>query len=339
MKTDPNRLAWLSVLAAATALAACGRKEEPAAPAAAPAASAPAAAAPAGPVIPPTQVAAPTEAQRATGAELAAKGAGSIAACSTCHGAAGEGQAATGFPRLAGQASAYLRHELESYADGTRKNPVMEPIAKAMTPEQRAATAIYYASLPPDAAPVPSGLAVPARDRAGVLATVGDSAKGVQACANCHGPGGIGSGDLNPYLAGQHPGYLSAALGAWRDGTRNNDPSGQMPVIARSLAPDDVAALSAYYGALPPRSKPMDAERMAAPASASAPAVSSGPRTEAAGAGASTAPAAAAGGAGITQGSGTTGGAQGPGGGGGTGPTSTGNPAAAPSAPAASGVR
>ena len=182
---------------------------------------------------------------------------------------------------------------------------------------------------------MPSGIAVPARDRGTVLATVGDSAKGVQACANCHGPGGIGAGDLYPYLAGQHPGYLSGTLGAWRDGTRNNDPSGQMPVIAKALAPEDVAALAAYYGALPPRSQPMDAERMAARGSASAPAVSSGPRTEVSGAGATTAPAAAAG---ITQGSGITGGAQGPGGGGGTGPTSTGTPAAAPAA-AASNAR
>lgn len=339
MKTDPHRLALLSVLAAATALPACDRQQEPAAPAAAPAASAPVAAAPAGPIISPTQVAAPTEAQRAAGAELATKGSGSIAACNTCHGAAGEGQAAAGFPRLAGQAGAYLRHELESYANGTRKNAVMEPIATAMTSEQRAAAAVYYASLPPNAAAVPSGVAVPARDRGSVLATIGDSARGVQACANCHGPGGIGSGELYPYLASQHPGYLSATMGAWRDGTRNNDPSGQMPVITRSLAPQDVAALAAYYGALPPRDKPMDAERMAAPGFAPAPAVSSGPRTEVSGAGATTAPAAAAGGAGITQGSATTGGAQGPGGGGGTGPTSTGDPAAASSAPAASGAR
>ena len=210
----------------------------------------------------------------------------------------------------------------------------MEPIATAMTPEQRAAAAVYYASLPPNAAGVPSGLAVPARDRGSVLATIGDSARGVQACANCHGPGGIGSGDLYPYLAGQHPGYLSATLGAWRDGTRNNDPSGQMPVIAKSAgAAKTWPPWLRTTGRCRRAAKPMDAERMAAPASAPAPAVSSGPRTEVAGAGATTAPAAAAGGAGITQGSATTGGAQGPGGGGGTGPTSTGNPAAASSPP------
>ncbi|MDB5858483.1 MAG: hypothetical protein JWQ76_2172, partial [Ramlibacter sp.] len=285
----------------------------------------------AGPIIPPVQVAAPTEAQRAAGAELAAKGSGAIAACNTCHGAQGEGQMAAGFPRLAGQSSAYLRHELESYANGTRKNDVMEPIATALTEDLRTAVSVHFASLPPNGGPVPTG-PVPARDRGTVLSTVGDSARGVQACANCHGPGGIGSGDLYPYLAGQHPGYLSATLGAWRDGRRNNDPSGQMPVIAKALAPEDVAAVSAYYGALPPRSSPIDAERMAAPGFAPASAVSSGPQTQVSGAAASTAPAAAAGGAGITQGAATTGGSQA-----GTGPSSTGNPAAG--AAPASGTR
>jgi hypothetical protein len=105
-----------------------------------------------------------------------------------------------------------------------------------------------------------------------------------------------------------------------------------MPVIAKALAPEDVAAVSAYYGALPPRSRPIDAERMAAPSFAPASAVSSGPQTQVSGAGASTAPAAAAGGAGITQGAATTGGAQA-----GTGPSSTGNPAAG--AAPASGTR
>src|SRR5205085_2439114 len=111
--------------------------------------------------------------------------------------------------------------------------------------------------------------------------TVGDNAKGVQACANCHGPGGMGTGELYPYLAGQHPNYLTATLGAWRDGTRNDDPSGQMPQIAKSLAPEDIAAVAAYYAGQAPRGGAIDAETMAAVgplAAASGPAVSSGPR-------------------------------------------------------------
>jgi cytochrome c553 len=363
MKTEPHRLLLAAALVAAVSLAACGRKETapapaPAAPASAPAAAAPAA--PAGPIIPPMQVAAATEAQRSAGATLAAQGAGSAAACNGCHGAQGEGMAATGFPRIAGQSRSYLQHELESYASGARKHPVMQPIAAAMSPEQRAAAAVYFASLSPDGTPV-AGAATPAASgasgptptvaaapaaapsapaaakassgRGSLLANVGDNAKGIQACANCHGPGGMGSGELYPYLAGQHAGYLSATLGAWRDGSRANDPSGQMPVIANLLSPEDVAAVSAYYAAQMPRATPVGGERMALPAGATGPAVVSGPQAQQAGAGA-----AAAGGASTEQGAATTGGAQGPGGGGGTGPASTGNPQAGVTAGAAGGT-
>jgi cytochrome c553 len=153
---------------------------------------------------------------------------------------------------------------------------------------------------------------------------VGDNGKGVQACANCHGPGGTGSGALYPYLAGQAPSYLTSALGAWRDGTRNNDPSGQMPIIAKGLAPEDISALAAYYGAQPPRLLAIDAEHMAAtgPLAAANPAtITSGPQQATPGPGGS--PAA---GTGTEQGAPLTGGSQAPGGGGGTGSASTGAP-------------
>jgi cytochrome c553 len=338
----------------AVALAGCNRNDntQPAANAPASAASAPASsasasasAAPAsaavasGPVVAPTAAPAPTDAQRQTGATIAAQGGGgAVAACNSCHGAQGEGNAGGGFPRIAGQSYAYLAHELDSYAGGSRKNAVMQPIASAMTPQQRQAAAAYFASLNPGGAAtgaagaasgtstsstssaaagpasgtsassaatgVASGTSTPstgagsrtaganagaaaatrsagASGRGAQLAQMGDESQGVQACANCHGPGGIGSGELYPYLAGQHANYLTAALNAWRDGTRANDPSGQMPLIAHGLAPQDVSALAAYYAAQPARATAIDAERMAPigpVAAASGPAVVSGPQ-------------------------------------------------------------
>lgn len=289
------------------------------------AASAASAAAPSGPVVAPTVAAAPTDAQRQSGATLAAQGGGgAVAACNSCHGAHGEGNAAGGFPRIAGQSYAYLAHELDSYAGGSRKNAVMQPIASAMTPEQRQAAAAYFASLAPDGTATATAAASPASGtasgtgtasagaaaaassgnpnaatgsanaRAGAaarsagasgrgaqLAQMGDESKGVQACANCHGPGGIGSGELYPYLAGQHANYLTAALNEWRDGSRANDPSGQMPLIAHGLADQDVSALASYYASQPARATAIDAERMAPigpVAAASGPAVVSGPQ-------------------------------------------------------------
>ena len=355
------RLHLCLTMAALAVVAGCGREEHTVVVPAAQPASTPTAAAsaqaPAGPIIAPASApAAPTQADRDAGAQLAAQGVQGAPACNTCHGAQGEGNPAAGAPRIAGQAQAYLLHELQSYAQGSRKHPVMQPIAAALNAQQQAQAATYFASLAPAAqaaatataasgpgsapaaqaaAPAASSTRVTARGgaatggRAAQLAALGDESKGVQGCANCHGPGGIGSGEFYPYLAGQHASYLTATLGAWRDGSRNNDPTGQMPLIAKALSPEDTAALAAYFAAQPPRPDAIGAERMPAVAVSGTPAVTSGPQTASAatlGGGGS--------GQGTEQGSATTGGAQGPGGGGGTGAASTGQPMA----PAAAGA-
>ena len=191
------------------------------------------------------------------GAQLAARGApNGVAACVTCHGAHGEGDAASGYPRIAGQSQAYLGTQLGAYANDARVNPVMQPIAKAMSAEQIRDVSAWYASLAA-AATVPAGPKPPdagmARGR--LLSEVGDASLGVQACANCHGPGGAGKQPDYPYLAGQHAAYLTAAMGAWKSGARKTDASGQMPHIARALADADVAALSTYFAAQPAPAK------------------------------------------------------------------------------------
>src|SRR5206468_5823596 len=88
-------------------------------------------------------------------------------------------------------------------------------------------------------------------DRGRVLSEIGDNSREVQACANCHGPGGLGRQPVYPYLAGQHASYLTAAMGEWKNGSRKTDPSGQMPHVAMQLADADVAALSAYFSVQP----------------------------------------------------------------------------------------
>ena len=45
----------------------------------------------------------------ADGASIAKEGVGAALACQTCHGAAGEGVAQAGFPRLASLGAAYLQ--------------------------------------------------------------------------------------------------------------------------------------------------------------------------------------------------------------------------------------
>jgi cytochrome c553 len=255
------------------------------------------------------------------GQQLATNGTqNGVTACVSCHGAQGEGNAAGGFPRIAGQSAAYLGKQLGAYANGARVNPIMQPIAQAMNAVQIRDVSAYYASLGDAPAAVPPAAdasgAKPAAgglDRGRALSAIGDSALGVQACANCHGPGGVGNQPAYPYLAGQHANYLTAAMAAWKNGARKTDSSGQMTHVAQSLADADVAALSAYFSVQP--APPSAAKWISIPVGSSqrpavaAAANAAGPR----GTGGSTVRT-----TGTEQGAATTGGAQGPGGGGGT---------------------
>ena len=139
-------------------------------------------------------------ADNGAGARIASAGNTSGAtACSSCHGVHGEGAAA--FPRLAGAGAEYLREQLEAFAKGARKNPIMQPIAQALSPDQRGQVAAYYATLP--AAHAADRDARSPSDTGAWLATRGRWADDVPACAQCHGPGGSGVGSRFPPLAGQ----------------------------------------------------------------------------------------------------------------------------------------
>lgn len=173
-----------------------------------------------------------------------------VQSCAGCHGAQGEGNATNGAPRIAGQPQAYLERQLAAYADGRRDNEVMTPIARQLGPEQRTALSTYYSGLRARAGKPPRSAVADARGR--VLATRGDQRLNVQGCQNCHGPGGTGFGDVNPYLAGLDQRYLETALDEWRSGSRKTDPSQQMNQIAKNLGNVDIKALAAYYASQPP---------------------------------------------------------------------------------------
>ncbi len=79
----------------------------------------------------------------------------------------------------------------------------------------------------------------------------GDAARGetlTAVCAACHGPGGQSVIATNPRLAGQHAGYLSTALKAYKNGGRNNP---MMSPQAANLSEQDIEDIAAYYAAQP----------------------------------------------------------------------------------------
>jgi cytochrome c553 len=173
-----------------------------------------------------------------------------VPACQTCHGAKGEGNLPAGFPRLAGAGAGYLAGQLAAFAAGQRQNPVMQPIAAALSTTQQAALARYYAGL---GQPASGAAAVePSPSEAGAwLAARGRWTADIPACAQCHGVHGLGIGDAFPPLAGQPAGYLAAQLQSWKHGTRPPGPQSLMAAIAARLSDDDVAAVADYYASLP----------------------------------------------------------------------------------------
>ena len=185
-------------------------------------------------------------------ASIAQKGNGKGAPpCMSCHGVDGGGQAAAGFPRLAGLDAAYMQRQLDDFANGARGNPVMKPVATALNEDERKALAAWYGKLPIPAA----GAAAPAsaaNDELGKeLATRGRWAEQVPACVQCHGPRGVGVGEYFPPLAGQPATYIANQLQAWKQGTRRNDPLDLMKHVASALDDKDIQAVSAWFAAQP----------------------------------------------------------------------------------------
>jgi len=176
----------------------------------------------------------------------------SVASCASCHGSKGQGMAA--FPPLAGQGASYLRSQLDAFADGARGNPIMAPIAKGLTPQQRADVAAYFASLPSGIAASPGQ--ADAKDKGAWLVERGRMQDGIPACSSCHGPGGAGVGAHFPAIAKLSASYMQEQIDAWKKGSRPPGPLGLMEGIAKKLSSDDVNAIAQYYAGASGAAKP-----------------------------------------------------------------------------------
>jgi cytochrome c553 len=180
------------------------------------------------------------------GASIATQGTGKgVPACITCHGSTGAGNTTTGFPRLAGIDASYLSAQLNAFADGTRQNSTMQPFARLLSVRDRQAVATYFASLSSlkvidNASPQPSNVGA-------WIATRGRWEQGLPACAQCHGPGGVGVGSVFPPLAGQPASYIANQMHGWKNGIRPPGPMALMLVVASKLSDVDITAVAAYY--------------------------------------------------------------------------------------------
>lgn len=189
-------------------------------------------------------------------AEAPADAVAAASLCVRCHGADGRGRDdGDAFPRLAGLDAQYLHATLQSYAGGLRPSGIMEPIAATLDPEAMRRVANFYGrDLPAAPASADDAAATERlRERGRLIAADGIPSRDVAPCAYCHGPEQVARNPLFPRLAGQPRTYLERQLELWTAGGRaGTDYAEVMYEAAKELEPDEVAAVAAYYAALPP---------------------------------------------------------------------------------------
>jgi cytochrome c553 len=83
----------------------------------------------------------------AVAADAAAGAAKAKEVCAACHGMDGNSQQPD-YPKLGGQHADYLAKTLRDYKAGTRKNPIMQGFAAALSRQDIENLAAYYASQP-----------------------------------------------------------------------------------------------------------------------------------------------------------------------------------------------
>ncbi len=167
--------------------------------------------------------------------------------CGACHGADGNSFNPV-WPSLAGQHEKYLIDSLASFRGGQRVDPLMSAQAAALSDQDIADLAAYFA-----AQKIAAQTADPALVAAGErLYRGGDKSTGTPACIACHGPAGGGNGPAGwPAVAGQHAAYTAAQLTAYRGKLRTTDGDTQMMRnVAAGLSDEDIQAVSSYIQGL-----------------------------------------------------------------------------------------
>ena len=168
-------------------------------------------------------------------------------ACGACHGADGNSPAPT-FPKLAAQGEGYLLKQLHDIKSGARAVPTMAGQLDAMSDQDMADIAAYFAAQSRSPAAAKQELVALGEQvyRAGVRE------KGIAACTSCHSPQGKGNAPARyPSLGGQYPEYIAAQLKAFRSEERVNDGDTRiMRDVASRLSDKELEAVASYAAGL-----------------------------------------------------------------------------------------
>lgn len=172
--------------------------------------------------------------------------------CVECHGHDGnandieDGVGNIGkFPRLASQHPSYIIKQFREFRSGKRNNETMAVMAKTVSDTDLVDIAAYFASQKLVAG---SSQAVNSFGRS--LFHIGDAARGILPCVDCHIGTAQESAPENPRIAGQHRRYLQKQLIEWRAGERSNSPGNIMNAVTKGLSDVEIDALADYVSSL-----------------------------------------------------------------------------------------
>lgn len=188
------------------------------------------------------------------------------ASCMGCHGMDGNSVVPI-FPKLAGQNERYLIKQMNDIqcgalsADEQKQSKCSPRVVAAMagqlngkSAQDLADIAAYFAAQPAKAG-VAADVALAAKGEQVYRAGIQD--KAVAACVACHSPTGQGNAAAGyPALAGQHSGYITAQLKAFRaaadgkPGRSNDGDISMMRDVAKNLSDSEIEAVASFIAGL-----------------------------------------------------------------------------------------
>ncbi|MCK6407862.1 c-type cytochrome [Thauera sp.] len=171
--------------------------------------------------------------------------------CAACHMADGNSQLPAN-PKIAGQHEDYLFKQLREFKGWNgnapvRENAIMGGMVASLEEADMRALAKHFASFELQPEPAKNLATI---DLGQKIWRAGIAAKGVPACAACHGPAGAGMPAQYPRLSGQFAEYTETQMKAFRDGVRANDPNSMMRMIAIKMTDPEIKAVADYAAGL-----------------------------------------------------------------------------------------
>jgi cytochrome c553 len=177
-----------------------------------------------------------------------------VIACTSCHGAHGEGSLdSLSGPRLAGKPAGYLLQQLEYFQRGQRQHAPMEYVVRQLSAAYLRQIAVYFATqdVPYRQLPVPTVSPETLR-RGEQLVLHGDPGRAVPSCVSCHGDKLTGFEPMMPGVLGLSYGYLNQQLVSWRTHTRAAEGPYCMGVVANRMRESDLGAVAAWLASQTP---------------------------------------------------------------------------------------